>query len=178
MRKIVVYELVSLDGVAEDPDKFFTEWDEAMDANLASVIATQDTVVLGRRSYDEWAQFWPDSQIQPFATFINAATKHIATTTPLDREWAEAAAIDGDLVEFVRDLGQQDGGDVGVHASISVAQALLAAGLVDELRLVIAPKIVGTGRRLLDGLPAITLASIRSEVSPSGYLMVDYRVVR
>jgi dihydrofolate reductase len=86
--------------------------------------------------------------------------------------------IDGDLVEFVRDLRQQDGGDIGVHASITVAQALLAAGVVDELKLVIAPKNVGRGRRLLDGLPPIQLEVIRSRQSPTGYLLVDYRVVR
>ena len=178
MRKIVVYELLSLDGVAESPDAFFTDWDGAMDANLAAVIAAQDAVVLGRRSYTEWAQFWPTSQIQPFATFINGVAKYVATSTPLDRDWANATAFDGGLVEFVRGLKEQPGGDVGVHASISVAQALLAGGVVDELRLVIAPKIVGRGRRLLEGLPAIELESIRSEVSPTGYLLVDYRVVR
>jgi dihydrofolate reductase len=178
VRKIVVYQLLSLDGVAENPDTFFADWDDAMNANLASVIAAQDAVILGRRSYTEWAQFWPRSQIEPFATFINAVTKHVATSTPLDRDWANATAIDGELVEFVRDLKQQRGGDVGVHASISVAQALLAADVVDELRLVIAPAIAGRGRRLLDGLPSIRLESIRSETSPSGSLLVDYRVLR
>lgn len=177
MRKIVVYELLSLDGVAEAPDSFFG-WDDALDAKLAAVIATQDAVILGRRSYTEWAQFWPSSQIQPFATFINRVTKYVATSTPLDQDWASATAIDGGLVEFVRDLKQQPGGDVGVHASISVAQALLAADLVDELKLVIAPRIAGRGRRLLDGLPSIQLESIRSEISPTGYLIVDYRVIR
>ena len=175
MRKIVVYELLSLDGVAEDPDSFFADWDDAMDANLAAVIATQDAVILGRRSYAEWAQFWPSSQIP---TFINGVTKYVATSTPLDRDWANATVLDRGLVEFVRDLKQQRGGDVGVHASISVAQALLAAGVVDELRLVIAPRVAGRGRRLLDGLPSIQLESIRSEISPTGYLLVDYRVIR
>src|SRR5215470_11526675 len=106
VRKIVVYELLSLDGVAEAPDSFFADWDEAMDANLAAVIATQDAVILGRRTYTAWAQFWPDSQIQ------------------------------------------------------------------------IAPRIVGRGRRLLDGLPPIQLESIRSDISPTGYLLADYRVIR
>jgi dihydrofolate reductase len=178
MRKIVVYELLSLDGVAEDPDSFVVNWDEAMDANLAAVIAAQDAVILGRHSYTEWAQFWPGSQIEPFATFINGVTKYVATTTPLDRNWANATVIEGGLVEFVRDLKQQPGGDIGVHASISVAQALLAGDVVDELRLVIAPKIAGRGRRLLDGLPAIQLESIRSETSPAGYLLADYRISR
>jgi dihydrofolate reductase len=177
VRKIVVYELLSLDGVAEDPDRFF-DWDDAMDANLAAVIATQDAVILGRRSYTEWAPFWPTSQIEPFATFINGVAKHIATSTPLDRDWANATAVDGGLIPFARDLKEQGGGDIGVHASISVAQALLAADVVDELRLVFAPRIAGRGRRLLDGLPAMQLESIRSEISPTGYLLVDYRVIR
>jgi dihydrofolate reductase len=178
VRKIVVYELLSLDGVAEAPDSFFADWDKAMDANLAAVIGTQDAVILGRRSYAEWAEFWPESQVEPFATFINGVKKYVATSTPLDRDWANATVIDGGLVEFVRDLKQQRrGGDVGVHASISVAQALLAADVVDEVRLVIAPRIAGRGRRLLDGLPAIQLESIRGEISPAGYLLVDYRVI-
>ena len=177
MRKIVVYELLSLDGVAERPDAFFTDWDEAMVANLAAVIGTQDAVILGRRSYAEWADFWADSQIQPFAPFINGVSKYVVTSKPLDRAWPNAIAIDGGLVEFVRDLRQQGGGDVGVHASISVAQALLSAGVVDELKLVVAPKIVGRGRRLLDGLPPIALESIRTATSPTGYLLADYRVL-
>jgi dihydrofolate reductase len=177
MRKIVVYELLSLDGVAEDPDRFFN-WDDAMDANLDAVIATQDAVILGRRTYTEWGKFWPGSDIEPFATFINGVTKYVATSTPLDLDWANAKAVDGGLVDFVRDLKQQSGGDVGVHASISVAQALLAADVVDELRLAISPKIVGSGRRLLDGLPSIQLEPIQSQTSPTGSLLVDYRVVR
>ena len=178
MRRVVVYEHLSLDGVAEEPDRFFGDWDDTMDDNLAALIASQDAVVLGRRTYDEWAPFWPTSEIQPFASFINQVTKHVATSTPLDRDWANATAIDGELVEFVRDLKQQDGGDIGVHASISVAQTLLVAGVVDELRLVIAPTIAGVGRKLLDGLPPIRLAPIQSVISPTGYLILNYDVIR
>ncbi|MBY8879980.1 dihydrofolate reductase family protein [Actinacidiphila acidipaludis] len=176
MRKTVVYELVSLDGVAEDPDSFFDEWDDVVDAHLASVIATQDAVVLGRRSYTQWARFWPTSDIEPFATFINGVTKYVATSTPLDADWAEATAVDGELVGFVRNLKEQPGGDIGVHASISVAQALLTAGVVDELRLVVAPRVAAGGRRLLDGLPPLRLEAVSSELSPTGYLLLDYRV--
>ena len=177
MRKVVVYELLSLDGVAENPDGFFADWDDAMDANLGAVIAAQDAVILGRRSYEEWAEYWPSSDVEPFATFINGVAKYVATSTPLDPKWANATVVDGELVEFVRDLRSQPGADIGVHASISVAQALLAAGVVDELRLVIAPAISGHGRRLLDGVPAIRLEAIRSTTSPTGHLLVDYRVV-
>jgi dihydrofolate reductase len=177
VRKIVLYELLSLDGVAENPDAFVT-WDDVIDANLGAIIATQDAVILGRRSYEEWARFWPGSRIEPFSTFINGVRKHVATSTPLDPEWANSTVIDGDLVEFVRALREQDGGDVGVHASISVAQALLAAGAVDELQLVVAPAIGGTGRRLLDGVPATSFELIGSAVSPGGALLLGYRVVR
>ena len=177
VRKVVVYELLSLDGVAEKPERFFADWDDAMDANLGAVIAAQDSVILGRRSYEEWAEFWPGSDIEPFATFINGVAKYVATSTPLDRKWANTTVVDGQLVEFVRDLRNQPGADIGVHASISVAQALLAAGVVDELRLVIAPAILGSGRRLLDGLPAIRLEPVRSTTSPAGFLLVDYRVI-
>jgi dihydrofolate reductase len=176
VRKVVVYQLLSLDGVAEKPETFFAEWDGVMDANLAAVIAAQDAVVLGRRSHDEWSRYWPHSDVEPFATFINGVAKYVATSTPLDREWANASAVEGELVEFVRGLRNQPGADIGVHASISVVQALLAAGVVDELRLVIAPTIVGSGRRLLEGLPAIRLESIRSTISPTGNLLLDYRV--
>jgi dihydrofolate reductase len=176
VRKVVVYELSSLDGVAEDPDGFFTDWDDAMEANLAAVIEKQDAVVLGRRSYEEWSGFWPDSDIEPFATFINGVAKYVATSKPLDGTWANASAVDGDLVEFVRDLKARPGGDIGVHASISVAQALLAAGVADELRLVIAPAVAGSGRRLLDGVPALRLDLIQSTTTPTGGLLADYRV--
>jgi dihydrofolate reductase len=179
VRKVVAYELLSLDGVAERPDEwFFAGWDDALDANLGAVIGSQDSVILGRRSYEEWAEFWPGSDIEPFATFINGVAKYVATSAPLDRKWANATAIDGDLAEFVRGLKNRPGADIGVHASIAVAQALLAAGVVDELRLVIAPVIVGSGRRLLEGLPAIRLELIRTATSPAGYLIVDYRVIR
>lgn len=175
MRKVVVYELLSLDGVAEDPDRFF-EWDDALDANLDEVIRAQDAVVLGRRSYDEWAAFWPSSDMEPFATFINGVPKHIATSSDLDGGWDGARRIDGDLVAYVRELKEQPGRDIGVHASISVAQALLAGGVVDELRLVISPSLAGSGRRLLDGLPALRLELLRSTSAPSGHVLADYRV--
>ena len=103
MRKLVAYELLSLDGVAEAPDRFFG-WDDVMDANLASVIASQDAVILGRRSYDEWAGYWPTSDIEPFATFINRAAKYVASSKPLDVEWANTTRIEGDVAEFVREL--------------------------------------------------------------------------
>ena len=176
MRKVVVTMLLSLDGVAEAPETFFG-WDDAVDARLAAWITTQDTVILGRRTYDEWARFWPTSDVLPFAPFINAVPKHVATSTPFDTTWANVHALEGDLVTFVRALKQGQGSDIGVHGSISVARALLAAGVVDELNLVIGPMLAGRGRRFLDGLPMLRFDAIRSELSPAGYVTVEYRVL-
>jgi dihydrofolate reductase len=176
-RKVVAGHFLSLDGVAEAPDRFITAWDDETDASGVRLIATQDAVVLGRRSYDEWAEFWPGSEIEPFASFINAVPKYVATSTPLERQWTNSRVIEGGLVEFVRHLKGQPGGDIGIHASISVTRTLLAADVVDELRLVIAPTIVGSGRRLFDGVPSLRLETIRGTASPSGYLLVDYRVL-
>lgn len=176
-RKVVAGHFLSLDGVAEAPDRFFTAWDDEADASGVSLISTQDAVILGRRSYDEWAEFWPSSEIEPFASFINSVAKYVVTSTPLERDWANSRVIDGDPVDFVRRLKGEPGGDIGVHASISVTQTLLAAGLVDELRLIVAPTIAGSGQRLFEGLPTLQLEMIRGTASPSGYLLVDYRVV-
>ena len=99
MRKILVSELLSLDGVAEDPDRFLTDWDDdVMDANMSAVIDTQDAVILGRRSYNEWVRFWPQSTIEPYATFINSVAKFVVTSSPLDREWANARVVKGPLI--------------------------------------------------------------------------------
>jgi dihydrofolate reductase len=176
-RKVVAGYFLSLDGVAEAPDEFITGWDDETDASGAKLIETQDTVILGRRTYDEWAGFWPSSEIEPFASFINAVPKYVATSKLLEPEWTNSHVIDGDLVDFVRHLKGQPGGDIGVHGSISITRTLLAADVVDELRLVIAPTIVGTGQRLLDGLPPVRLETARSTTSPSGHLLVTYRVL-
>ena len=173
MRNVVVYELLSLDGVAEDPSTFFFEFDDVMRENLRRVIGTQDDVLLGRRTYDEWARFWPSSEIEPFATFINGVRKHVASSTPLAPAWNGAERLEGDVATFVAELRQGSGGDIGVHGSISVARTLLEAGLVDRLCLVVAPVVHGGGRRLFDGAGPARFSLTRSAASPSGHLMLE-----
>ena len=177
MRKVVAYMLVSVDGVAEDPDQFLFDFDEVMEANLGEVIATQDTVLLGRRMYDEWSRHWPKSDDQPFADFINNVHKYVATGTPLTTEWTNAEPIQGPVDDFVRELKAGDGGDIGVHGSIALTQSLLAAGLVDEVRLLVAPRVAGSGRRLFEDDTAHSLELVQSAASPSGSLLVHYNVV-
>jgi dihydrofolate reductase len=176
VRKVVVYELLSLDGVAEEPDGFITDFDEVMRENLGRVIATQDTVLLGRRTYNDWAAFWPTSSIEPFASFINGVEKYVATSTFPSQAWGNTTVVEGALPEFVAELKQRAGGDIGVHGSIALTQSLLESGLVDELRLVIAPAVHVHGRRLFDrGLPR-RLTLTRHAAAPAGYLLLDFRV--
>jgi dihydrofolate reductase len=176
MRKVVAYTLVSIDGVAEDPDQFLFQFDEVMEANLREVIATQDTVLLGRKMYEEWSNYWPESDDQPFADFINNVRKYVATSTPLTGQWPHAESIRGPVDDFVRELKTAEGLDIGVHGSISLTQSLLAAGLVDEVRLLVAPRVVGSGRRLFEGRMAYSVDLVESIGSPSGSLLVHYKV--
>jgi dihydrofolate reductase len=176
MRKVVAYELLSLDGVAEQPDEFVTEFDGVMRENLGRVIATQDAVLLGRRTYDEWSDFWPTSAIEPFASFINGVDKFVVTSTAPGEMWANSTVVHGGLSEFVTGLKQRPGGDIGVHGSVALTQSLLQAGLVDELRLVVAPALQLHGRKLFDKGPSRRLTLSRHVASPSGYLLLDFQV--
>ncbi len=177
MRKLVAYSLMSLDGVAQDPETFLLEFDEVMAADLAEVIGTQDTVLLGRRMYDEWSRYWPTSDDQPFADFINGVQKYVATSTPLTTAWHAAQAVVGPVEDLVRGLKAGEGGDIGVHGSIALTQSLLGAGLVDEVRLLVAPHVAGSGRRLFADEVACSLELVGCTGSPSGSLLLHYAVV-
>lgn len=178
MRKVIVSEYISLDGVVEQPDEFtfVTDFDDSFEEDFAGVIASQDTVLLGRRTYDEWAGFWPSSDIEPFAGFINAVEKFVVTSAPLTRTWSNTTVVDGDLVEFVTELKQRPGNDIGVAGSITLVQSLLGAGLVDELWLVVAPALQIRGRKLFDKVLPTRLSLIRHVAYPAGYLLLVYRV--
>ena len=176
MRKVVLYTLMSLDGAVDDLGTYFQDFDEPMYGYLAEVIATQDTVLLGRRTYDEWAPIWPTSDHQPFAGFINDVAKVVVTSTTPPTTWANSTVAEGPVEEVVRDLRARSGGDIGVHGSITLARSLLRAGLVDELRLVVAPVIDGKGRRLFDeSLDMRRLELVRAAGTPSGSLLLSYR---
>lgn len=146
-------------------------------ANLARIIERQDDVLLGRSTYDYWASYWPTADIEPFATFINTTIKHVATSSELSEPWENTVVIEGQPVsEYVRQLKQTDGGDIGVHGSMTLARTLLAADLVDKIHLVIAPTLAGTGDRLFaDGSHKrrVTLESIDHDLN--GNLLVAYR---
>ena len=187
MRKVVLYTLMSLDGAVDQPGRYFAldrepgdvpEFDAAMVENEESVIGAQDAVLLGRHMYDEWSRYWPTAEEQPFAGFINGVKKYVVTSAPLSTGWHNAEAVHGPVDDLVRDLKARPGGDIGIHGSIELAQSLLGAGLVDEVRLVVAPAVGWPGRRLFERLDDARRLELLSAVpTPSGSLLLAYRVL-
>jgi dihydrofolate reductase len=184
---LVLYTLVSLDGATEDPHRYFPEtgdkhgapvFDEDLVRLEEEMILRQGAVLLGRRTYDQWSRYWPTSDEQPFADFINAVPKYIVTSTPLAGEWANAHAVSGPLAEIVAQVKASTDADVGVHASITLAQSLLAEGLVDELCLAVGRVLDPVGPRLFTGLPALRELELLEAASTStGSVWLRYRLL-
>ena len=186
MRKVVLYTLMSLDGDAENPSRYFApedrragppEFDRAMEEDLVRIIGTQDAVLLGRRMYDEWSRYWPTADPEiPFTGFINGVKKYVVTSRPLSRTWNNAEPVGGPVENVIRRLKGEPGGDIGVHGSVELAQSLLARGLVDELRLVVGPAFGFTGRKLWPATDEIRrLELVSATATPSGSVLLNYR---
>jgi dihydrofolate reductase len=179
MRDVVLLHWLSLDGVAEEPsDWFFDDGPDLFDL-VGRVIATQDDVLLGRGTYDYWVDYWPTSEVEPFASFINSTKKHVASSSDLTGHWAHTVRMTSPVADYVRDLKQQPGGDIGIHGSTELARSLLGARLVDELRLVMPPTIAGHGKRLFPTDTDMELQQfelVDVEQTPKGTLFLRYRV--
>ena len=176
MRDVVLYSLLSLDGVAEEPGDWLFESDSDLFANLADVIRSQDDILLGRGTYDYWAEYWPTSDVQPFADFVNGTTKHVFTSSTPSAAWSRTTIVQERLVPYVEGLKAGTGGDIGVHGSIRLAQSLLAEDLVDRLELVLAPSLAGSGRRLFaDDVDVRRLTLTKATRSATGCVFLGYR---
>lgn len=190
MRKLVVGMFISLDGVLqsaggpdEDRDGGFehggwavTYFDDELMEHLATVTNQADGLLLGRKTYEMFAGSWPlvgdEDQI---AAKLNRMPKYVVSRTLTSLEWNNSTLLSGDLVEAVRALKTQPGGEIQVHGSHSLVQALLAEDLVDEFRLLIFPVVLGTGKRLFGGgtVPR-ALALTASSTSKSGVMINTY----
>ena len=177
-RRVVVSEFLSLDGVMEDPAWTFPYWNDAIAAFKGAETNAAEALLLGRVTYEALAAVWPTSP-DPGAPAINALPKHVATTTldaaDVARIGWNARRLDGDdAAEAVRALKAAPGGDLLVWGSARLAQTLLAAGLVDELRLLVYPVVLGTGRRLF-GDETATLDLVDARPMGSGVTALVYR---
>ncbi|WP_375599223.1 dihydrofolate reductase family protein [Devosia sp. Naph2] len=180
MRKVTAGLFHSVDGVVEDPFKFqFDSFDDQLGAMLTGVQERVDTVLMGRVGWSEWAGYWPKAeQDLDFAQFINGVPKYVAskTLTAADTaRWSNSTLIEGDVLDFVRQLKSQPGGEIAAMGGISLVRQLLFAGLMDELSLITHPVVAGEGRHLFEpGDPTTRLELVRCEVTPKGNVVQVY----
>ena len=182
MATIVSTLFVSLDGVAEiAEDWHFPYFDENMGRAVDDDYSGADVLLLGRVTYDSFAGAWPDREAAggddaPFAKSLGDRRKIVVSRTPGEYEWRNSEPIAGELVEAVTALrADPDIARVLIPGSVSVVQQLLAAGLVDELRLLVHPVAARSGRRLFDeGSDRYHLRLLASEVYPTGVVRLQY----
>ena len=155
MRKVASGLFISLDGVTEAPDQWqFDVFDEDMGAVMAAYLATEDTILLGRKTYQEWADYWPNSDDPYYGTHINSTPKHVFSRTLKEASWGNwenITLVKSSLAEEVARLKALPGQTIGVAGSPGLVRSLLQADLLDELILMFHPVIVGHGKRLFDG---------------------------
>src|SRR3954451_14495895 len=190
MRELIVNTFMTLDGVMqapggpeEDTSGGFTHggwsfgyFDDEVGQSMGEIMGRPFDLVLGRKTYEIFASYWPHQTDSFAAKPLNEATKHVASTTLRDLEWQNSQLIEPDVPSGVRALKEQDGPELQVHGSANLIQTLLAHELVDAFNLKIYPLVLGTGKRLFDGgtVPA-GFEVVSSRVSPTGVVMATYR---
>lgn len=189
--KLTLTEFLSLDGVCQGPGSpdedtsggftqggwFVPHMDETFMQQAADWLAVADGLLLGRRTYEEFAQAWPN-MTDPndlFAEKMNSVPKYVVSNSLATAEWSPSAILSGDIPAKVAELKDQPGRELQIHGSARLGQSMLAAGLIDELRLVIAPVLVGSGRRLFpDGGTPAGLKLTSHKVTPAGLAIHTY----
>ena len=190
MRKLIVQTFLTLDGVMqapggpeEDDEGGFTQggwsvnyWDDQMGEVMTEATGKPFAMVLGRKTYDIMAAYWPTAPEDTGANVFNDAPKYVASRGPRQLEWSNSVLIEGDAADGLAALKKEDGPELQVHGSANLIQTLLRNNLVDEYRLWVFPVVIGSGKRLFaDGtIPAgLTLAD--SKVSTTGVVMGTYQ---
>jgi dihydrofolate reductase len=182
MREVSAHMIVTLDGVVrfdavQETVLRMSNGKAAED--MFRQLKQEDAMLLGRKTYDEWSQFWPSSKIQPFANHINRVPKYVVTNSLKEAPWGttgSATVVSGDLRKSILKLKSQRGKTIGVHGSPSLVRSLIRSNLLDRLQLFLMPVVAGTGARLFEG----EFASQRLEVTDlirnrNGVLAITYR---
>lgn len=177
LRRVVLSEFVSLDGVMEDPSWTAPYWNDEIAAFKGEEDSVAESLLLGRVTYEMFAAVWPRSE-DPGAPHINALHKYVASTTldqaDLDRVGWNATLLEGDVIDAVRALKQEPGGDLLVWGSAELARTLMVHDLVDEYRLIVYPVVLGSGKRLF-GSETATLDLVAVRPFTSGATGMVYR---
>jgi dihydrofolate reductase len=181
MRKITAGLFISLDGVVEAPDQWhFPYFNDEMGDAVGATLGQVDTMLFGRKTYDSFAGAWPEREAAggedaAFAKILGDARKIVVSNQELELTWRNSEQLQGDLVEAVTALKSEGEGTIGMSGSVSVVRQLLAAGLLDELHLLVHPIAVRTGMRLFDeGDETIPLELVSSETFTTGVLNLVY----
>ena len=189
MRKLVVLTFITLDGVMQAPGGPQEDtsggfkyggwvagyWDESIAKIMDIQTANPFDLLLGRKTYEIFAAYWPTSDEQPMADRLNRAKKYVASTTLHKLEWINSTSIKGDIVDEIKKLKDQTGPEIQVHGSSNLIQTLLKNDLIDEFRLKIFPLTIGAGKRLFgDGTIPASFKLLESSNSPAGVIMANY----
>ena len=165
---------MTLDGVAENPSWSAPFWNDEIEAFKQEETDRTDALLLGRVTYEQFAQAWPTSP-DPGAEFFNPVKKYVVSTTRTEDIWENATFIGDDVREAIVDLKEDGGGDLAVHGSISLTKWLLEEGLIDELRLLVYPVVQGSGRRLFADVSQAEFVLESSDATSNGVLALVYR---
>jgi dihydrofolate reductase len=180
MRKIVVSEFVSADGVMEAPDTWqFPFQTEEMGEITERQTRDIDAFLLGRVTYEVFAGFWSTQTHNEFgvADKYNSAPKYVVSTTLQKADWNNSTQIKSNVIEEIRKLKQQPGGRIGIIGSATLVHALLDAGLVDEIQVLVHPIVLGKGVRLfVDGSQPASMKLADSKILPNGVVYLAYEV--
>ncbi len=174
-RKVIATFFVSLDGVVEAPqDWHFPYFNDEMTAEIGAAMGSSDAMLVGRVTYQEWAGFWPNADNE-MAEYMNNTPKYVASTTLDEVEWSNSQLLEGDVPTAVAALKQQPGKDIVMSGSATLARSLLREGLVDELRLMIHPVVVGEGARLFPDGDKHALELVDSKTFDTGVVYATYK---
>ena len=174
MGRIVSNFFMSLDGVVEAPDPWHMPYfnDEMGDA-IGKGMATNKAFLMGRVLYDEWAGFWPNSD-DDFATFFNNHPKYVVSNSLEQADWNNTTIVSGDVRRRLRELKDATDGDLVISGSATLVRSLLRDGLLDELRVLVHPIVVGRGGRLFEDDTPRALELAGHEIFSTGVLNLTY----
>jgi dihydrofolate reductase len=174
MGKIVSNYFMSLDGVVEAPDKWHMPYfNDEMGAAIGKGMESNSAFLMGRVLYEEWASFWPQSDGE-FAGFINNHPKYVVSSSLKDAPWTNTTLVSGDVIRRLREIKDETDGDLVISGSATLVRSLLEAGLLDELRLLVHPIVVGHGARLFNGETPYALKLVADERFSTGVLNLTY----
>ncbi len=179
MRKVSAWLFMSLDGVVEAPNEWqFDVMDDDMIEAITSQTEAEDAMLMGRVTYQEWLPFWPMSTDEPYASHINTMPKYVVSTTLEEVEWGKwekPTLIKGNLPQEINKLKKQPGKNIGVSGSPTLVRSLLEGGLLDEVKLMIHPVVVGHGKRFFNDGDLKRLKLVDSKVTGTGVVILTYQ---